>query len=172
MSKFTYLLDITRCYSGANFKIFALGENIPVIINPVQINYAFQVIELMLEDARNKALQSGCYEFALLIGVADPYFFIARHSSAYARYAQAAFPVFFFSIRQGLKSGINHHRRLHQRCRGVTQGRARGDNDNLFGYADLRRGDADALGCRQGVLQGCDQLPCFIAKAVGDDLGL
>jgi hypothetical protein len=52
--------------NAANFKILALG----IIFNPVQINRAFQMIELMLENPRNKAFQLDFHESALLIGVA------------------------------------------------------------------------------------------------------
>lgn len=46
---------------ASKLKILAFGNNLATVLDPVQINHAFQMIDFMLKDPRDKSFQPGFY---------------------------------------------------------------------------------------------------------------
>lgn len=122
---------------GELFEIFFLRNDVPVVLHPVQVDQAVEMVVFMLEDPCRESLQALLHRIAIAADIADFDFCITGHQRPDAGDAETAFPVFLLCRRERPKARVDHDRRRHFRSMGITRSRPGGDHDDAPGFVYL-----------------------------------
>ena len=115
--RFRFHLLFIRPVAGEFLKVGERGQ----VAHAVEINFAVQMVPLVLNNARVKAGRDEVEFRAAAVLGAHADFFIARHAAPKFGNAEAAFPIFFHLLRKRLDLEIYQNGKRNRGLLGIAR---------------------------------------------------